>query len=222
MTQRGFIVAGTDTGIGKTVFAAALTAAIGADYWKPVQAGLDEAGLDGETDSQTVARLAGLPPARIWPEAYRLRLPVSPHLSAAVEGLSIERERLALPTTQRPLVVEAAGGVLVPLTPALLQIEMFAEWGQSGGLPVIVCARTTLGTINHTLLTLEALRHREIEVHGVAFIGDACDQVELSIAEIGRVCRLGRLPWLESLTAASLRAAFADGFQLGDEAPLRS
>ena len=124
-----FIIAGTDTDVGKTVFAAALTAAIGADYWKPVQAGLDEAGLDGETDSQTVGRLAGLPPARIWPEAYRLRLPVSPHLSAAVEGLSIERERLALPTTQRPLVVEAAGGVLVPLTPALLQIEMFAEWG---------------------------------------------------------------------------------------------
>lgn len=205
--SRRVIVAGTDTGVGKTVLAAALAAAIGAAYWKPVQAG-----LDGETDSDVVRRLGGLPPERVLPEAYRLRLPASPHIAAAAEGIEIDSESLRVPDMAVSLVIEGAGGLLVPLSPHLIQIDQFKSWDA----PVIVCARTALGTINHTLLSLEALRARRIEVLGVAFIGDAADAAERTIADLGRVRRLGRLPTLVSLTPATLRAAFAAAFDIRD------
>lgn len=197
-----FVVTGTDTGIGKTVFAAGLSAALGAHYWKPVQSGLD----DG-ADADSVARLAGLPPERIVPEAYRLTEPLSPHRAAELDGVAIERARLALPP-QRPLVVEGAGGALVPVTRDTVYADIFAWWG----LPVIVVARTTLGTINHSLMTIEALRHRGVAIHGIAFVGHANPDNEATIAAMGAVRRLGRLPWLDTLDAASLAQAFAEGF----------
>ncbi|QRM32339.1 dethiobiotin synthase [Microvirga sp. VF16] len=203
----GFIITGTDTGIGKTVFAAALAGALGACYWKPVQAG-----LDGETDSEAVRRLSGLPAERILPEAYRLALPASPHRAADAEGTTIDVERLALPAVAPPVVVEGAGGPMVPLTRRRLFIDLFAAWA----LPVVLCARTSLGTINHTLLALEALRRRAIPVHGVAFIGAANDDSESIIAALAGVRRLGRLPHLPALTPAGLAAAFATGFDIGD------
>lgn len=197
------IVTGTDTGIGKTVLAAALAWRLAAFYWKPVQAG-----LDGETDSEVVRRLSGLPAGRILPEAYRLRLPASPHIAAAAEGIVIEPGRLRVPETAGPLVIEGAGGLLVPLAPGLLQIDQFKAWGA----PVILCARTALGTINHTLLSLEALRVRGIEVLGVAFIGDPEPEAERTIVEIGNVRRLGRLPRVEPLAREALAAAFEAAF----------
>ncbi|MFS8037007.1 dethiobiotin synthase [Xanthobacter sp. AM11] len=206
----GFIITGTDTGIGKTVFAAALAGAIDAAYWKPVQAG-----LDGQTDAQAVARLSGLPPGRILPEAYRLALPASPHRAAEAQAITINPAALALPASPRPLVVEGAGGPLVPLTRRLLFADVFAGWG----LPVILCARTSLGTINHSLLCIEALARRGIALHGVAFIGAANDDSEHIIAELGGVRRLGRLPHLATLAPAPLRAAFAAGFRREDFHP---
>jgi dethiobiotin synthetase len=205
--KAGFIVTGTDTGIGKTVFSAALTAALGASYWKPIQAG-----LDGETDSETVCRLGGVPPKRIFPDAYRLKLPASPHIAAASEGVAIETTRLRLPESPRPLIVEGAGGLLVPLSATLLQIELFSSWR----LPVILCARTALGTVNHTLLSLEALAARAIPVQGVVFIGEAAEEAEKTIATFGRVRRLGRLPFIKPLNAGSLAKAFHKNFHLGD------
>lgn len=202
-----FVVAGTDTNVGKTVFAAALAGALGAKYWKPIQAG-----SEGETDSAAVARLAGLAKSRIVTSAYVLRMPASPHLAARHEDVDIRQRKLGLPSTKGHLVVETAGGVMVPLSLQLLQIDVMAFWQK----PVVLCARTTLGTINHTLLSLEALRRRRVPVHGVAFIGDAEPEVEATIATLGRVRRLGRLPWLDPLDAASLRAAFADGFDVRD------
>jgi dethiobiotin synthetase len=109
-------------------------------------------------------------------------------------------------------VIEGAGGLMVPLTREMLFIDVFARWK----LPVVLCARTTLGTINHTLLSLEALRARHIPVHGVAFIGEANDESEGIIAEMGRVKRLGRLPHITPLTPARLVAAFADNFRKED------
>jgi len=202
----GFVVTGTDTGIGKTVFAAALAGAMRAHYWKPVQAGLEEGG-----DSDTVRAMSGLPPERVLPEAYRLATPCSPHRAAEIDGVTIDPARLALPDV-RPLVVEGAGGALVPLGGELLFADMFARWG----LPVIVVARTALGTINHSLLTLEALRARGCTVHGVAFVGDAVEDSEATIARLGQVRRLGRLPVIEGLSSQTLAAAFAAGFDMAD------
>jgi dethiobiotin synthetase len=194
------VVTGTDTGVGKTLFSAALAAHLGARYWKPVQAG-----LEGETDSAVVAWLSG-GRAAVLPEAYRLTTPCSPHEAARIDGITIEPGRLALPPGAGPLVVEGAGGVLVPLGEGLLMADLFAQWN----LPVVLVARTALGTINHSLLSLEALRARSIAVHGVVFSGDANPASEEAIVRIGQVRHLGRLPHLEPLTAETLQAAFAD------------
>ncbi|MDH7803943.1 MULTISPECIES: dethiobiotin synthase [unclassified Rhizobium] len=202
-----FIISGTDTGIGKTVFSAGLTHALQAHYWKPVQSGLDE-----ETDSEVVARLGGVPRARILPEAYRLKMPASPHLSARLENVTIEPELLLPPDIDGPLVIEGAGGLLVPLTDKLLFADIFARWR----IPLILCARTSLGTINHTLLSLEALRHRAILVHGVVFVGDENRENQRIIADIGGVRSLGRLPHLPEMNAEALHQAFAQQFDLAD------
>lgn len=199
----GFVVTGTDTGVGKTVFAAGLTALIGGWYWKPVQAGLD----DG-SDAATVTAL-GVPGDRVLPEAYRLTTPCSPHRAAEIDGVTIDPERLALPD-QRPLVVEGAGGALVPLGGDLLYADMFARWG----LPAIIVARTELGTINHSLLTVEALRSRGVAIHGVAFVGEGNESSEVAICDIGRVRHLGRLPILD--TFQDFTAVFAQHFHAGD------
>ncbi len=184
-----FVVTGTDTDIGKTVFAAGLAGLIGARYWKPVQAG--EPG-----DRETVAALAGV---ETVPEVYRLKLAASPHQASADEGIVIDTDKLNPP--EGPLVIEGAGGLMVPLTRSTLFIDIFARWQ----LPVILCARTRLGTINHTLLSLEALRTRDIPVCGIAFIGDANEESEGIIAEKGRVKRLGRLPHITPLTPTRLQ-----------------
>lgn len=190
-----FVVTGTDTGIGKTVFSAGLTARLGATYWKPVQSGLED-----ETDSDCVARLSDRP---VLPEAYRLALPASPHISAAAEGVTINDRALTLPP-DRPLVIEGAGGLMVPLNDNATFLDVFARWQ----LPVILCARTALGTINHSLLSIAALRTAKVPLHGIAFIGPEAPDVEATICRMGETRRLGRLPILQSLKPGSLRAAF--------------
>lgn len=202
-----FVVTGTGTGVGKTVFCAALAGALAASYWKPVQAG-----LEGETDSETVRRLSGLGQDRIVPEAYRLELPASPHIAAAREGICIEASRLAIPRRAGPLVIEGAGGLLVPLSADLLQVDLFAIWG----VPVILCALTSLGTINHTLLSLEAIARRSVKLHGVVFIGERDEEVESTILSLGKARRLGGLPALDPLNAGTLSHAFRANFRLSD------
>lgn len=206
MTVR-IIVTGTDTGIGKTVFAAALAGSLGANYWKPIQSGLIE-----ETDSEAVLRLSGLSATQILPEAYRLKTPASPHLAAELDGIAIDPETLALPETSGPLVVEGAGGLLVPLTRDVTFIDVFKRWQA----PVVLCARTTLGTINHTLLSVEALRARFIPLLGVAFIGEENPETERIIVGMGHVRRLGRLPNLAPLSREALRTAFGRHFNRDD------
>jgi dethiobiotin synthetase len=202
------VVTGTDTEIGKTVFAAGLADLLGANYWKPIQAG-----LEGETDSRIVARLGGLSDDRVVPEIYRLRTPASPHHAAEIDGVRITVDSLDVPDTgQRPLVIEGSGGLLVPLNRTTLYIDVFARWR----IPVVLCARTALGTINHSLLSIEALRNRNIELLGIAFVGESNPESERVICEIGRVRRLGRLPRLSPLTRTTLRAAFEAAFRPGD------
>lgn len=204
-THPRIVVTGTDTGIGKTVFSAALAHVLEASYWKPVQSGLDE-----DTDSETVGRLGRLPPERILPEAYRLATPASPHLSAAIDGVELGPDALDPPPVSGALVIEGAGGLLVPLTRRTVFADVFARWRY----PTILCARTGLGTINHTLLSLEAMRRRGIPILGVVFIGDERADTQSIIAELGDIASLGRLPKLDPLTADSLHAGFRNWIDL--------
>jgi len=194
------VVSGTDTDVGKTVFAAGLCAFLGHRYWKPVQAG--EPG-----DRETAAELSG---QETLPEAYRLKLPASPHLAAREEGIVLDPAALAPPAGD--LVIEGAGGLMVPLTRETTYIDVFARWRA----PLVLCARTALGTINHSLLSIEAIRARGIPLVGVAFLGDENADSERIIVELGRTRRLGRLPRLAPLDAPSLKAAFAAAFDLND------
>lgn len=207
MSQR-IVVAGTDTGIGKTVFCAGLADLLGASYWKPIQAG-----LEGETDTRVVAQLGRLPADRVVPERYRFRMPASPHHSAEIDGIRIDANSLDVPDTgELPLVIEGAGGLMVPLSRGSLYIDVFERWR----LPVVLCASTALGTINHSLLSMEALRKRHIDVLGIAFIGERNAETESAICEIGGVPWLGRLPWLSPLTPDTLLPAFRASFSAGD------
>lgn len=195
------IVSGTDTGIGKTVAAAGIAAALGAYYWKPVQAGTEE-----ETDSGTAWSL-GVQADHVLTEAYRLAMPASPHLAAQHEEIAIDPQRLALPP-QRPLVVEGAGGLMVPMRaePPWMMIDQFAAWRA----PVVLVARTALGTINHSLLSIEALRARSIPIAGILFVGDAHDENERIIPALSGVASLGRIPLLDPLHAEALQEAMGE------------
>ena len=157
----GVFVTGTGTEVGKTVVSAALVSALGADYWKPVQTGDD-------SDTDIVARLAAPGPGRTHVSAHVYQAPLSPHEAARLEGAAISLEDFVLPETDRPLVVEGAGGVLVPLNDRDTMADLMSRLG----LPSVLVALSGLGTINHTLLSLEALKARDIPVLGVIMNGE--------------------------------------------------
>lgn len=202
--SKPIIITGTDTDIGKTIFASALTTALSATYFKPIQAGLEE-----ETDTQLVARLSG---QKVLPEAYRLNTPASPHLAAEIDGLEIDLDKLKLPNVSGPLVVEGAGGIMVPITRQTTYLDVFAKWNA----PIVLCARTSLGTINHSLLSVRALKNAGCEILGVAFIGDENTDSEKTICEMGQVKRLGRLPLIVDLNRENLDQAFNANFDITD------
>jgi dethiobiotin synthetase len=192
------VIVGTDTDVGKTVVSALVVQGLAATYWKPVQSGLEEGG-----DSGRVQQLLNLPPERLLPEAYRFQAPVSPHWAAEREGMQVDRQTLELPTLEQvpgPLVVETAGGLLVPLRRDWLQIEQIAHWR----LPVLLVARSGLGTLNHTLLSLEALERRSIPVLGLVLNGPLHADNPRTLSELGGVPVLLELPPLERLDAAAL------------------
>ncbi|CAO3459035.1 Dethiobiotin synthase BioD (EC 6.3.3.3) [Azospirillum argentinense] len=198
---RGVFVTGTDTGVGKTLVSACLAWAWDAAYWKPLQTGLkDEPG-----DTPTVTALADLPPERVHTPAYALAEPLSPHAAAELEGVAIAPGALALPDTGRPLVVEGAGGLMVPVTEDVFIIDLIARFG----LPVVLVARSTLGTINHTLLSLEALRARGLAVAGVVLNGPPNPGNRAAIERFGKVRVLAEIPTLPRLDAETVAEAAA-------------
>jgi dethiobiotin synthetase len=205
--SKAYIVTGADTGIGKTTVAAMLVLALDGLYWKPIQSGTD----DG-TDRWRVQTLTQLPGDRLLAESYVLSQPLSPHRAAELDGVEIQSEALALPASESTLIIEGAGGLMVPITRNKLQIDVFADWG----LPVILCARTGLGTINHTLLSIEALRGRHMRLHGLIFVGDDNPDNMRTIAEFSGARILGRLPRLDRIDRAVLADAFARGFSRED------
>jgi dethiobiotin synthase len=194
---QGFFVTGTDTDVGKTVVAAWLVARLDACYWKPVQAGTHP-----ETDSATVRRLSGAAPDRILPEAYVLAEPMAPHEAARREGINIDMAKLVPPPCHRPLVAEGAGGLMVPLNEQSYVIDLARELD----LPLILVARSTLGTINHTLLSLEAIRRRALPLAGVVMNGPETPHNRAAIERYGRVEVIAEIPWLDRVTPEALMA----------------
>jgi adenosylmethionine---8-amino-7-oxononanoate aminotransferase len=191
-------VTGTDTGIGKTLVAACLVRAWGMDYWKPVQTGLaEEAG-----DAATVRRLTGIAADRVHPSAYEFQAPLSPEAAAALEGRNVELAAFRLPASERGIVIEGAGGLLVPLDGRHLMIDLMAQLG----CPVILVARSGLGTINHTLLSVEALRGRGLDMLGVVLVGDLNKSNKDAIEAHGGVPVIAELPWVETIDEAAMES----------------
>ena len=200
-------VTGTDTGIGKTVVAACLVRHFGARYWKPVQTGLAEE----EGDTATVMRLASVSPADVCAPRYALAAPLSPEAAAFRENVSLKLEDFALPAWNGPLVIEGAGGVLVPLGGAALMADLMRRLG----LPVVLVARSTLGTINHSLLSIEALRRRDIAIAGVVMVGPLSPDNAAAIARHGDVRILAQFPMFDRIDP-SVVAEMARAFENPD------
>lgn len=184
----GIFVTGTDTGVGKTFTCAWLLRHWQVDYWKPVQSGCEE-----DSDSDMVAALGR--PAMVHPCAWLLKAPLSPHEAARLEGVTIRLEDFTLPASPRPIVVEGAGGALVPLNDHAMMADLMVRLG----LPVIVTARSGLGTINHTLLTLEALRRRGIVIAGVVMNGPPDAANRRAIEQFGQVRVIAEIPPLADI-----------------------
>ena len=194
-TQPQLVVCGTDTDVGKTIVSAWLVQGLKAHYWKPVQSG-----LDGGGDRGRVRDLLKLSDDRLLPEAYAFQQPVSPHWAAEIDGVELDPRALTLPAVDGPLVVETAGGLMVPLTRRWMQIDQLQEWQR----PVVLVARSGLGTLNHTLLSLEALRKRQIRVLGIILNGPPHDDNPATLEKFGDAPVLGHLPPLQPLTANAL------------------
>lgn len=202
MKSEYLVVAGIGTDVGKTVASALLCEVTGADYWKPVASGTD----DGLVDHQIMPELLQNGAARIHPPRYVFGKSLSPHVAAALEGRSVEfTELLTPPKSAKGVVIELAGGVLVPLNDTNTNIDLVARWRY----PVVVISRHYLGSINHTLLTVEALRGRDIPIAGIIFNGDELPDTERIIARLSGVPVLGRIPWLDSVTAAQVQLLVA-------------
>ncbi|GAU08995.1 dethiobiotin synthase [Desulfoplanes formicivorans] len=200
-----FCITGTDTDIGKTVVAALLTKGLGASYFKPIQSGTDQG-----SDTDTVRHLTGLPQDHFIPPVYTFKAPLSPHLAAEQEQVHIDLSRITLPSQAGPpasrshLVVEGAGGLMVPLNDRELMIDLIGQLA----LPVILVAANRLGTINQTLLSLQALALRSIPVIGVILNLGRDDNNARAIAHFGKVPILAQIPRLDPLSPSALATGF--------------
>lgn len=201
----GFFVTGTDTGVGKTVLSALLVASLDANYWKPVQTGAVEG-----TDLECVRQWVAPPEECLLPERYCFAPAVSPHLAAREAGLRIPLDAFELPAgaPNRPWIVEGAGGVMVPLNERDLMLDLMKRLK----LPVVVASRTTLGTINHTLLTLAALQNSGVTTLGVVLIGPENLENHRAIEHYGRARILGHIPVLERIDRPTLREVYTRNF----------
>jgi dethiobiotin synthase len=196
MQGRRVFVTGTDTGVGKTVVAACLVRLFGARYWKPLQTGLAE----DEGDTAAVMQLASLSPDRVWAPRFSLQAPLSPEAAGRREDVSIKLDDFVLPDGDGALVVEGAGGVLVPLGNGAVMADLMRRFE----LPVVLVARSTLGTINHSLLSIEALRVRDIALCGVVLVGPPSQENADAIAQYGHTPILAHIPWLNDMTASAV------------------
>lgn len=182
--NKQFIITGIGTDVGKTVVSAIVSEALQATYWKPVQAG----DLDN-SDSIKIERLTEN--VTVLPEAFRLTQPMSPHAAAEIDGVEILPENLNLPSVDGNFIVEGAGGLMVPINSnGFLYADAFSQWK----LPVIVVSRHYLGSINHTLMTIEILKNRGVEIEGIIFVGDEHPTTEEAILSNTGLRQIARIP----------------------------
>jgi dethiobiotin synthetase len=196
-------VTGIGTGIGKTLTCAVLCEALEADYWKPIQAG----NLD-HSDAIVVKSLLSNSKSQIHGEKYKLSQPMSPHAAANIDGVQIDLKSITLPRTSNSLVIEGAGGLMVPLNDEALMVDLIAQLGVS----VVVVSQNYLGSINHTLLTCEAIERRRIPILGIVFNGDAAPTSESFIRDYTELSMLGRINQEREITAAVV-SAYAEKFR---------
>ncbi len=202
--MRKLFITGIGTDVGKTIAAAVITEALQADYWKPVQAGF----ADG-TDSETVKSLVSNSKTVIYPEAYKLKMPASPHAAAVAEGITINIENIKVPQTNNTLVIEGAGGLMVPLSEKELVIDLIEELQAE----VIVVVRHYLGSINHSLLTLQALKSRKLNVMGIIISGAPNEQSEKAILSFSDYKIIGRIGEEKTFTKEVI-AGYAKGLNV--------
>jgi dethiobiotin synthetase len=188
--MKKFIVTGIGTDIGKTVVSAILSEAFQATYWKPVQAGELE-----NSDSTKIKKWCS-ESIQVLPEAFRLSQPLSPHIAATIDNINISKELLKIPEIEGNLIIEGAGGIMVPLNnEGLLYVDIIKSWK----LPVILVSRHYLGSINHTLLTAEILKKRNIKIIGIVFIGDENKPTEEIILKKTRIPLIARIPIVKEI-----------------------
>ena len=193
--MQGYFITGTDTDVGKSVAAAWAMLHLDADYWKPTQSGLVP-----PTDLDVIKMMTGLPKDRFHPETYNLTQPLSPHEAAKRDGIEIEMAKFTPPETSKNLIVEGAGGLLVPLNKDNLVVDLIKQLG----LPAILVCRSGLGTINHTLLSLEAMRSRGIDVAGVIMNGPKSPHNREAIEEYGKAPVIVEIDHLPKINAETL------------------
>ena len=196
-------ITGISTDVGKTIASAIIVEALQADYWKPIQAGDLE-----HSDTHKVQSLVSNTQSQFHPNSYALQTPASPHLAAAKDGITIDLNQIQEPETTNHLVVEGAGGILVPLNDTQSVVDLIQS-----DYKVIVVSRHYLGSINHTLLTIEALQNRKIQVAGIIFSGDENSSTESIILSRTAVPCLGRIaqePYFDSNVISEYADAFRD------------
>ena len=209
-------VTGTDTNVGKTLLSALLVAALGRKYWKPIQTGSCEG-----TDRETVIKLAEISSEQAYPESYIFDPPVSPHLAAREKGITIDLHRIQRPASEDPIIIEGAGGVFVPINDEAFMLDLMRHVGA----PVLLATRTTLGTINHTLLSVFAIREAKLDLRGVVMIGNENLENRRAVEHYGNVPVVGSIPWLEKMDRATLITVFERHFDktaFGSKTPLLS
>ncbi|MCB0380667.1 MAG: dethiobiotin synthase [Flavobacteriales bacterium] len=189
--MKKYFITGIGTNIGKTVVSAILTEALEADYWKPIQSG----DLD-TSDSLKVQNLISNQKTIIHPEAYRLNQPMSPHAAAKLDKVTIDLNNIILPKTQNNLIIEGAGGLMVPLNDKDLIIDLIAKLDAE----VILVSQNYLGSINHTLLSIESLKARKLKVKGIIFNGEENKETESFILNYTKVQFLGRIQQHQEIT----------------------
>lgn len=196
--NRKYFVTGIGTGIGKTIASAILTEHLNADYWKPIQSG----DLDQSDSLKTESLILNIH-TKIHPESYRLTQPFSPHASARLDGIEINLEQIKLPQTDRPLIIEGAGGLMVPLNDRQVLLDLIKRLD----LPVIVISQNYLGSINHTLLTIDVLKQHQVKIEGILFNGPANEESECFILNYTNVRCLGKIPQFGQVNKETIAAA---------------